>query len=310
VVAGSVAVAVPAEPTPAAEVDIDAALVRALLDEQMPDLAPLRLRLVANGWDNAIFRLGDDLVVRLPRRALAADLVGHEQRWLPALAAVLPLPIPAPARAGVASPSLGYPWRWSVCPWLPGAVALGAAIDDPLDAARTLGRFVAALHRPAPDDAPRNPFRGIPLAHRAARLHEGVERLGAQLTDSAEVLDAWDALVDTPPWTRPPVWLHGDLHPANVLVDHGRVSAVIDFGDLASGDPATDLAIAWMLFDDPDARVAFRRAAGAVDDDTWTRARGWALALGVAILAGSADNDAFTRLGHATVSAAVRGGRS
>lgn len=297
----------PADPKPAAELDVDAALVRALLDEQFPDLASLPLALVASGWDNAIFRLGDELAVRLPRRELAASLVTHEQRWLPELAAALPLPIPAPVRAGTPSPALGYPWHWSVCPWLPGTSALSRHLSDPLAEATRLGRFVAAMHHPAPPDAPRNPFRGIPLADRTARLHETVERLH-DLVDVAAVTSTWDAVVATAPWAGPPLWLHGDLHPDNVLVDErGRITAVIDFGDMTSGDPATDFAIAWMLFgDDARARDAFRAAAG-VDDDTWTRGRAWALALGVAILAGSADDEAYTRLGHRAISAAVRG---
>ncbi len=307
----------PAEATPAAEVDIDAALVGALLAEQHPDLAALPLRLVASGWDNAIFRLGDDLAVRLPRREMAATLVLHEQRWLPSLAAALPLPVPVPLRAGVPSDALGFPWAWSVCPWLTGAVALHATLADPVAAARALGAFLAAMHRPAPADAPHNPLRGVPLARRTDRLHECLARLaGDDDVDGRAVVAAWDELVATPPWSRRPVWLHGDMHPANVLVDDGgRVCAVIDFGDLTAGDPATDLTIAWMLFGDDDrARQAFRTAAGAddggIDDDTWQRGRGWALAIGVALIASSADDEAYTRLGRATVSAAVRGDRS
>jgi aminoglycoside phosphotransferase (APT) family kinase protein len=304
----------PADVTPAAEVDIDSALVRELLAEQHADLAALPLRLVANGWDNAIFRLGDDLAVRLPRREMAATLVIHEQRWLPLVAPTLPLPVPVPVRAGEPSEVLGYPWAWSVCPWLAGGVALHATLADRVDAARTIGGFLAAMHRPAPADAPHNPWRGVPLAHRTDRLHECLARIGDNV-DAPAIVAAWEELVATPPWPRSPVWLHGDMHPANVLVDDGgRVCAVIDFGDMTAGDPATDLGIAWMLFGDDDrARAAFRIAAGgddAVDDDTWQRGRGWALAIGVALVASSADDEAYTRLGHATISAAVRGDRS
>ncbi|MDQ1465634.1 MAG: hypothetical protein QOH10_49, partial [Actinomycetota bacterium] len=152
----------PAERTPAAEVAIDDGLVRRLLTEQLPDLRGLPLVRLAEGWDNVIFRLGDELTVRLPRRRLAAELVEHEQRWLPELAPKLPLAIPAPV--GIGRPGPGYPWAWSVCPWLPGAVAQQVAPDDPFDAATRLGRFLAALHEPAPPDAPANPFRGVPLA--------------------------------------------------------------------------------------------------------------------------------------------------
>ena len=293
-------------PTPAAEIAVDDDLVRALVTAQHPDLAGMSLRLVANGWDNAVFRLGDELAVRLPRRALAAALVDHEQRWLPALAPHLPLPIPAPVRRGAPSPPHGYPWAWSIVPWFDGGIALETPPADPLAAAALLGRFVGALHRPAPDDAPRNPYRGIPLADRTARLHDAVTRL-AGVVDGTAIVRCWDDLLATPAWPGPPVWLHGDLHPANVVVRDGRVAAVIDFGDLTAGDPATDLAVAWMLFPtDAPARSAFREAAGVADDaDTWRRGRAWALALGLAIWSGSADNPAFTALGRRTVAAVL-----
>jgi len=292
---------VPAQDMPKAEVDIDDDLVRSLLREQHPDLADLPLVEVDAGWDNAIFRLGSDLVVRLPRRALSAVLVDHEQRWLPELARGISLPIPAPLREG--HPGHGYPWSWSVCSWLPGTSALVSAPDDPMAAADVLGRFVAELHRPAPADAPENPWRGIPLAERAERVHLELERIGDRI-DGPAVLACWSELLTTPPWPGPPVWLHGDLHPGNLLVHGGRVSAVIDFGDLTSGDPATDLAVAWMLLP-PSARHRFRAAAGDIDDDTWARGRAWALSLALAILGSSADNPAYDRLGSTTLAAAL-----
>jgi len=254
---------------PAAEVHIDDALVRALLAEQHPDLAALSCRALGSGWDNAIFRLGDELTVRLPRRQMASVLVEHEQRWLPDLAPSLPLRIPAPVRIG--TPGRGYPWSWSVCAWLPGEIAANAPPGDPIAAAESLGRFLAALHVPAPPDAPPNLYRGGPLIDRAAAVHDRVERLGNTI-DGPAVLARWAELVATPPWTGSPLWLHGDLHPANILVRDGRLSAVIDFGDITTGDPATDLSVAWMMFP-PQAGATFRRAAGDVDDDTWARAR-------------------------------------
>jgi aminoglycoside phosphotransferase (APT) family kinase protein len=290
-----------AQNTPAAEVDVDEALVRELLAEQHPDLAALHLTPLASGWDNAIFRLGDELIVRLPRRRLAAVLVEHEQRWLPEIAPRLPLPIPVPVREG--KPAVSYPWAWSVCPWLPGRIAATTSPDDLAAAARLLGEFVSAMRRPAPPDAPENPYRGVPLADRADVMGERVERL-ADLLDGRAVMACWQDLLSTPPWSGPPVWLHGDLHPANLLVHDGRLSAVIDFGDLTSGDPATDLAVAWMLFPS-ELRRTFRRAAGDVDDDTWARARGWALTLGVAFLANSADNPMFTELARRTLAAVL-----
>lgn len=293
----------PAEDMPAAEVDVGPGVVRALLAEQFPDLAELPLSELAYGWDNAIFRLGEDLTVRVPRRVLAAELVEHEQRWLPTLAPRLPLPIPAPVRAG--RPGAAYPWSWSVCPWLPGEVATRRSPDDPVAAAETLGAFLAALHHAAPVDAPANPFRGVPLAERDDVVKQRAVQVG-DLIHVPSVMALWSELVTVSPWAGPPVWLHGDLHPANVLVDDGRISAVIDFGDITAGDPATDLAVAWMLF--PEAvRATFRAAAGNVDDDTWARARGWALSLALAYLANSANNPMFAALGERVITAALAG---
>ena len=257
---------------PPAEVPIDRALVRALLKEQHRDLANLPLNELGEGWDNRLFRLGDDFAVRLPRRAVAAPLIEHEQRWLSHLAPRLPLPVPL----RIGRPGCGFPWQWSVVPWLPGQSALVKPPQDPTETAIALGRFVRALHQPAPDDAPHNPFRGVPLA--------------------------------APPWSEPAVWLHGDLHPRNLLVRDGRLAAVIDFGDMTAGDPATDLSVAWMMLP-PSARSTFRASARGdhdpVDDDTWTRARGWALALGLASLANSRDDGAMRILAHATIDAAL-----
>ncbi|WP_421117860.1 aminoglycoside phosphotransferase family protein [Aquihabitans daechungensis] len=281
---------------PAAEVDVDQELVRLLLDEQHPDLADLDLVELDAGWDNVIFRLGPDLAVRLPRRELAAPLVAHEQRWLPELAPSLPLAVPAPVRVG--RPSAGYPWSWSITRWFPGASALHAPPAEPVDAARRLGAFLRALHQPAPADAPPNPYRGIPLAERDELTHAGIDQLVDHL-DGDRVRACWEAHVALPRWDGPPLWLHGDLHPHNVVVDDGRITAVIDFGDITSGDPATDLGIAWMLLP-PDARPVLRDAAGA-DDATWARGRGWALALGLAYLANSASTPDFARLGRATI---------
>jgi aminoglycoside phosphotransferase (APT) family kinase protein len=290
---------------PAAEVDVDVDLVRRLLQAQHPDLAALPLRELANGWDNVIYRLGDQHVVRLPRRQLAAVLVEHEQRWLPALAAGLPLPVPAPTRVG--RPALGYPWSWSICPWFDGEIAATAAIDDRRAEARRLGRFVAALHRPSPPDAPPNAVRGGPLADRADAVAMRLDRLAATV-DAPRIGARWRELAAATPWQGPPLWIHGDLHSANVIVDDRRISAVVDFGDITGGDPATDLAVAWMLFDDDD-RATFRDACRTehdpVDDDTWARARAWALHLALAYLASSADSATMHDIGQRLLASAL-----
>jgi aminoglycoside phosphotransferase (APT) family kinase protein len=285
---------------PAAEHPIDAQLVRDLLRDQCPDLAELALREVANGWDNAIYRLGDTWCVRLPRRQLAADLVRGEQRWLPQLAERLPIPVPAPLRRGL--PACGFPWPWSVCPWMEGDTAESAALDLER-AAHQLGAFVAALHAPAPDDAPVNPFRGGPLSERSDVLHERVEALGDSI-DAPAVRACWQDALAAPRYEGPAVWLHGDLHPANLVVRDGGIAAVIDFGDLTGGDPATDLALAWMLLP-PELRPVFRRAAGGADAATWRRARGWALSHGVACLATSADDRRMRQVGAKTLASVL-----
>lgn len=288
---------------PAAEVDVDVDLVRRLLGAQFPHLlgGDPRLSVVAFGWDNVVVRLGEDLVVRLPRRAAAAELVVSEQRWLPTLAPRLPLPVPAPLYCGV--PDAGYPCAWSVVPWFAGDIAARVPPSDLGEAARALGEFLVALHEPAPADAPVNPYRGGPLAERDDAVRERVAALDGHGIDGREVLPRWLDAMGAPAHGGPPRWLHGDLHPANLLVAGGRLAAVLDFGDLAGGDPATDLAVAWMLFP-PRERAVFRSVVAA-DDATWARARGWALHLSLAYLANSADHPVIAGVGRRTLAAVL-----
>ena len=292
---------------PSAEADVDKALVQALLREQHPDLADLRLVEVAEGWDNKLFRLGEDLTVRLPRRAVAAPLVEHEQRWLPELARGLPLPIPVPLRIG--RPGCGYPWRWSITTWYGGLTPLARPVADPARIARALGAFVRALHRPALDDAPRNSWRGVPLAARTNALRDHLQQVGA-LADVAAMERLWQQAMSARHWPGPRLWIHGDLHPGNLIVEHDELAAVIDFGDLTAGDPATDLAIAWMLFP-PAVRPAFFAAARGpfdpIDGDTLVRARGWAVALGLAYVAHADGDPAFRAMGLRAIAAALAG---
>ena len=292
---------------PAADVDISADLVRRLLASQHPDLATLPVEFLANGWDNALFRLGTELVVRMPRRQLGATIIEHEQRWLPSLAPRLPLPIPYPERTGHSA--LGYPYSWSVVPYIPGTPAADAEPGD-LDSAAVaaaVGGFLGALHVPAPPDAPANSFRGGPLAGRAPNLAASLGLLGGAVNRDL-VLRSWESALAAPGYDGPPRWLHGDLHPANILVLDGRVSGVIDFGDITSGDPATDLAVAWMLL--PPAwhgalRAAYEAAGGPAGDALWRRARGWALNLAVVFLAHSADNPQIRSVGRRTLRAVL-----
>ncbi|QXC62132.1 aminoglycoside phosphotransferase family protein [Aquihabitans sp. G128] len=302
----------------AGPLQLDAQLVRALLAEQHPDLAGLPVERVAEGWDNTVFRVGSDLTARLPRRTEGVALVRHEQRWVPELLADLPavadggLATSSPLRTGVAG--CGYPWPWSVGPWLPGAIAARSTIADPFDAAGRLGRFLAAFHRGAPVDAPANPYRGVPLADRSVKLAEGLDRIAAEGlalgpgVDRSMVEARWAALVGTPAWDRAPQWIHGDLHLANLLVDGGVLSGVLDFGDLTAGDPATDLSVAWPLLPAA-ARPAFRTAAAGaaiwagagIDPDTWRRAEAWALCLAVALLAGSTTTNPLRAVARHTL---------
>ena len=273
--------------TPPAEVEIDIPLVRTLLAAQHPDLADLPLRLIEAGWDNVMLRLGNDLAVRLPRRALAATLIENEQRWLPTLAPHLPLPVPTPLRIGLAGN--GYPWRWSVVPWLKGTASDLALPGG--DQGSALARFLVALHTPAPSDAPHNTLRGVPLQARKAAVEERLERV-ARLTDciTPAVRTLWAQALQAP-LDVAPTWIHGDLHSRNVLVDDGAINAVIDWGDMAQGDRATDLASIWTLLPDVASRAAAIQTYGPASAATWQRARGWAVAFGVMLLDSGLVND-------------------
>lgn len=262
---------------PAAEVAVDTALVRHLLRSQHPDLAALPLRPIGAGWDNVMFRLGRQLCVRMPRRALGARLIVKEARWVPVLAGRLPLPVPAPQRLG--EPDERYPWPWTVCSYVPGRPVGAAGLVGPTGrrAADDLAAFLDALHVPAPAGAPTNALRGVPLERRA----EAVERaLGALPGQLARLIErTWARAVDCPAHPGPPRWLHGDLHNQNILARRGRITGVIDFGDLSAGDPSTDLAVAWLVLDA--AGRSRLRQRMAPDDDAWQRALGWAAYFGL-----------------------------
>jgi aminoglycoside phosphotransferase (APT) family kinase protein len=284
--------------TPAAEHPLDADLVAGLLAAQHPDLAALPLKHVDAGWDNAMFRLGDTLAVRLPRRGAAAGLILHEQRWLPQLASRLALPIPVPERVGV--PARGYPWPWSIQRWLPGT----AADECPPASAQAVpfATFLRSLHVSVPTDAPRNPVRGGPLSERAPFAEERLRRLSAQTNlITGRLRKVWSLALEAPIDVNA-TWLHGDLHPRNVLVERGTLSGVIDWGDITAGDAATDLAAIWMLFDDANARRAALSAYGWRSPATLARARGWALHLGATLLdSGLVDNPRHARIGERTL---------
>lgn len=274
-------------------VHIDAAMVAALLEQQHPNLAMLPLRATESGFDNAMFRLGESFAVRLPRWRAAAELSEIEQRWLITLSDRLPLPIPVPLRIG--QPGCGFPWRWSVVPWF---VGVPADLEPPvLGQAGHLGEFLRALHRPAPENAPRNPYRGVPLWDRAPLVEEQLSRIANHTRIiTPRVRDAWQAALAAPVDVAP-TWIHGDLHPRNVLTLEGAITAIIDWSEMGCGDPATDLASFWMLLPDAAARDTARSWYGLISPATWLRARGWAIVFALALLdvglAGNARNVAL-----------------
>jgi aminoglycoside phosphotransferase (APT) family kinase protein len=257
---------------------VTADLVRDLLREQNPDLADRPLTLGARGWDNQIWRLGGDLAVRLPWATQTADaLLRKEHAWVPALAPRLPLPVPVPQRLG--EPSEQFPRPWIVTTWVPGDPADRAPATRGEEAADALAAFLTALHQPAPARAPDGRGRGGPLADIAwyfdSRLAEAT-RLGL-IPDPAAVRAVWDDAVAAPRWAGPAMWIHGDLHPANLLTADGNFCGVIDFGDLCAGDPACDLAACWILLPDGAADRFHRAYRPAADAATLRRARGWAV---------------------------------
>lgn len=286
---------------PPAEVSIDAALVQRLVAAQFPAYAELPIRPVAGvGWDNSLYRLGSDLVVRLPRRQFGADVVEKEHHYLPELAPRLPVPIPVPLGKG--RPGHGFPWPWSICPWFEGELAAETSMKDFTELARDLARFIAALQAvEVPDRAPVG-WRHGPLAAYDAVTRQRLAELGGVI-DVPAASAAWEAAVAVPAWSGPSVWQHGDLHPANLLLDGGRLAAVLDFGDLGVGDPAVDLMSAWALLPVP-ARGQLRALLG-VGDATWARGRGWSLYLGLACLASSADNPVVAGIGRRAVDAVL-----
>jgi aminoglycoside phosphotransferase (APT) family kinase protein len=254
-------------------IEISEDLVRDLLREQHPDLAELPIREVAGGWGNQMWRLGDDLAVRMQRMDKSADLQLKERRWLPLLASRLPLPIPTPVRSG--APSERFPKIWTVMTWVKGTPLDHCPITRGDDAADLLAAFLKALHVEAPADAP----DGLDFGAHPKQCTGGFEHflrsvdLGGFAEDAIRAV--WDDAVAAFEWQGPRVWVHGDLHPANVVIADGTLAGVIDFGAVFAGDPAWDLAAAWLLLPAGGASRFFDSYAQA-DEATVQRARGLA----------------------------------
>lgn len=258
------------------EVTIDLDLVQRLIAAQFPQWKDLPIKPVAeSGWDNRTFHLGDNLLIRMPSAAHYASQVEKEQHWLPKLAPHLPLPIPAPIAIG--EPGFSYPWHWSINRWLPGEPATSAFISNMDDFAMSLAKFLKAFQAidttNGPIAGPHSFHRGGALAIYDAETRQALVLLDGKI-DVATATEIWERALSTT-WQNPPVWVHGDIAQGNLLVQEGRLSAVIDFGQLAIGDPACDLSIALTFFDDK-SREIFRNQL-MLDKETWIRGLAWTL---------------------------------
>jgi aminoglycoside phosphotransferase (APT) family kinase protein len=252
------------------EVDVDESLVRRLLASQMPDLADRPLRIVEPwGTDNGVWRLGDDLVVRLPRITWAAGQVDREARWLPVLAAHVPVAVPEPVAVG--EPAEGYPYRWAVHKWIPGDGAALDRIDDPVRFALDLADVVRALQAIATDDAPPAHSRARPLQDYDTATRRVIQG-ASHLIDADAALVIWQEALDARPYDGPLVWVQGDFD-GNCLVRDGRLCGVVDWGSACAGDPAVDVMVVWSTLFTDESRAAFVDALD-IDDDTLARSRG------------------------------------
>ena len=289
-----------------ADVEIDTAMARRLLVEQLPEFATCELELAAMGWDNVLIRLGSAHVMRLPRRGIAAALLDTESTWLPELALWLPVRVPEPLFIG--RPSAEYPYPWVVTHWIEGTVCGSGKIEFGEHHARDLGRALRVLHHlDLPGSPPENRHRRDyeALRRRDEHTRRGLRQVGGER--AAHLEELWSSLVVASEGTER-TWCHGDLHPFNVLVDDEGVVALLDFGDLTAGDPAVDLASVWMMspvehhraFADDYFGVWPRTPA---QDALWRRGQAWALAFGVLLIeAGRAGaGPDFERVGRQTL---------
>ena len=279
-------------------------LVRQLVRAKYPDLGSRPITYAGAGWDNALYRVGADLVARFPRKEDSVSLIGVEHAAFSHLEDLPAMPLELPKLVMAGTPTEAFAYPWSLLTWIDGE----SYVDRPAylvdRCVHRLARFLTVLHRPAPQGLGPNPHRGIDLQKRDSAIQTCL----ARLPDDEDVFrnqigDVWNDLVGTPAWNGRELWLHGDLHPGNLLARQGKLHAVIDWGDTCSGDPASDLSVAWMLFGQKgrsDFRATLSSLGHPVDESMWARARGWAVSLGLAHLTGS-DNTHHIRLGRQTI---------
>lgn len=283
-------------------IDITAGLVTDLVREQFPQWGDLPVRAVEHqGWDNRTFRLGDEMTVRLPSAAGYVPAVEKENRCLPVMAAHLPVPVPVSIAVG--RPGSGYPFPWSVRNWLPGDTVMHATDVDRVALARDLGAFIVALRDVPTERGPaagrHSYYRGCHPSAYGDQVQSALAQFGG--ADGGPGIDGFDVAACEAVWASAlrsvwkgePTWFHGDLASGNLLTSDGKLTAVIDFGTCGVGDPACDLVVAWVYFIGEERQI-FREAVG-LDDDTWRRARGWALWKSLITMAGASriDPDAF-----------------
>jgi len=257
---------------PKSEVDINVSIIRSLIDTQFPQYKDLEITFLDSGWDNENYRLGSDYIIRMPRRVAAIPLLENEINWLPRLAPSLPVNIPAPIHIG--QPSESYPWQWSIIPWYDGVNACVALPDDVQ--VIVLVDFLKVLHQHHPSDAPYYDHRCLPLSDKSDDVMDRIKRL-KQTTELVDerILELWYQAVAEPVPTTQSL-IHGDMHPRNIIINDGKIEAVIDWGDITAGDVAPDLASIWMLFDKEDVRNKGFQHYGA-DQSLIIRSRGWAV---------------------------------
>jgi aminoglycoside phosphotransferase (APT) family kinase protein len=280
---------------PHAELRVDEELVRHLLRSQFPLIAEQECWHIGEGFDNFLWRLGDDLVVRLPRREIAVTPLMNEIKWLNILASRLSVRTPAPLLAGV--PSERFPWPWLIGRWIDGVPGDEIDIEADERAARVMATFLRELHDEAPPDAPRNPWRGVPLVNRTIRFVRRARELEGEINFTSLVA-YWQTACDAPLWEHAPLWLHGDLHPGNLIYLDDELVGVVDFGDLCAGDPATDLSGALMSL--PYEHLdQFFSTYGAPDEATLQRTVGWALYFGLFMMSlGLSDRPSYLEIGR------------